>query len=233
MSHITQPNRKTTATSTMAPMKKTTPVPNDLLDQVMPTLRDTELRVLLVIVRQTLGWQKGPEPSQRKTKDWLTQSQLMRRTGRASEAVARAVDALVQAGLISVLNQAGMTLRTPAERRRHLGHLYYQLKHISQDVDNSPNLVDNSLESKLAKAHTTKETVIQKIDRQKSVKDKECMEHTNMKETMDAKEVVDSPREQTSVTHPLSNSLSNSLHVTPAVIRTKGWERATRTNQPH
>ena len=106
----------------------TTPVPNRLLDLVMPGLRDSELRVLLVVVRQTLGWQVGVDSSHRKERDWLTQSQLMRRTGRASEAVARAVDSLVRGGLIDVLDREGTPLTTPAERRRHLGHLYYRLR---------------------------------------------------------------------------------------------------------
>ncbi len=88
-------------------LSATTPVPNALLDRVMPTLRDTELRVLLVVVRQTRGWQEGPHISQRKERDWLTQSQLMGRTGRGSGAVAQAVEALVQAGLIEVSGPDG------------------------------------------------------------------------------------------------------------------------------
>ncbi len=140
---------------------KTTPVPNELLDQVMPTLRDTELRVLLVVVRQTLGWQDGPKTSQGKSKDWLTQSQLMRRTGRASGAVARAVDALVQADLISVLDRFGAPLRTAAERRRHLGWLYYRLEQ-GEEKTVSPLRSANLRKSEYAKAHTTKETETQK-----------------------------------------------------------------------
>lgn len=105
----------------------TVPVPNALIDRVMPTLRDTELRVLVIVVRQTLGWQVGNDPRQRKERDWLTQSQLMRRTGRASGAVSRAVDALVRRGLIDVLDSKGNPLVTPAERRRCLGRLYYRL----------------------------------------------------------------------------------------------------------
>ena len=55
------------------------------------------------------GWQEGPDPKRRKERDWLTQSQLMRRTGRASGAVSRAVDALVRGGLIDVLDPGGRT----------------------------------------------------------------------------------------------------------------------------
>jgi len=136
----------------------TTAVPNVLLDKVMPTLRDTEFRILMVVVRQTLGWQEGSDPAKRKEKDWLTQSQLMHRTGRASGAVSHAVDALVRARLIDVLDRWGRPLATPAERRRHLGHLYYRL-HQGREA---PVGYLKSAKSAYAKAHTTKETVTQK-----------------------------------------------------------------------
>ena len=132
----------------------TTPVPNDLLDRIMPTLRDTELRLLLVVVRQTLGWQDGPTSSQRKERDWLTQSQLMRRTGRASEAVARAIDALLRGNLIDVLDRKGRPLITASERRRHLGQLYYRL-HPGAIGENA---VCRQPKSEQAKPNITKET---------------------------------------------------------------------------
>lgn len=144
-------------------------MPNDLLDRVMPALRDTELRVLLVVVRQTLGWQSGTNPARRKERDWLTQSQLMRRTGRANGAVAHAVDALVQAGLIIVTDRAGTPLKGADDRRRHLGHLYYQLGSGGESVDNLPNSVDNSRKSEHVKVHTTKETVTQKYKMNKQM----------------------------------------------------------------
>jgi len=131
-----------------------TPVPNGLLDRVMPMLRDTELRVLLVVVRQTLGWQDGPDSAQRKEKDWLTQGQLMRRTGRASGAVSRAVDALVRAALIDVLDRAGNFLNTPAERRRHLGRLYYRLATSAEGGGSGSGLHKREH----AKPNTTKES---------------------------------------------------------------------------
>ncbi len=144
----------------------TTPVPNDLLDKVMPTLRDTELRVLLVVVRQTLGWRDGPDPSRRKERDWLTQSQLMRRTGRASEAVSAAVDELVRAGLIEVQDRWGRPLVTLAERRRFLGKLYYRLRpELGKDCPCLP-------ESEHAKPNTTKETETQKYRADQRIVDK-------------------------------------------------------------
>lgn len=148
----------------------TTPVPAFLIDKVMPQLRDTEMRVLLVVVRQTLGWQVGKDPLLRKERDWLTQSQLMRRTGRASGAVARAVDALVRYGLIDVLDDAERLLHTPAERRRHLGRLYYRL-HLTESTE-APRAGGAQAKSEHAKPHTTRNTGYKNKQRPKPNGDK-------------------------------------------------------------
>lgn len=154
------------------------PIPTWLVDEVMPRLRDTELRVLLVVVRQTLGWQEGPDPMHRKERDWLTQSQLMRRTGRASGAVSRAVDALVRAGLIEVLDRAGNALGTPAERRRHLGRLYYRLSRQlspAASVGQSAGVPKSEAgvpKSEHAKANTTKESRYKNISGERKIVDK-------------------------------------------------------------
>jgi hypothetical protein len=98
------------------------PLPCALIDLVMPTLKDTEWRVLLVVLRQTLP--RRPHAEGRRW-DWLTHDQLKRRTGRASEAVSAAVDVLVRRGLIVVRSERGVLLFYPAERRRNRGRLYY------------------------------------------------------------------------------------------------------------
>lgn len=158
-------------TPDLAPERGTTPVPVALIDRVMPTLRDTELRVLLVVVRQTLGWQVGKDPYRRKERDWLTQSQLMRRTGRASGAVASAVDGLVRRGLIDVLDGSDRLLMTPAERRRCLGRLYYRL-HRPDTKGSSPDGAKSSAKSEHAKPNITKKTVYKNIQKRKQVVDK-------------------------------------------------------------
>jgi hypothetical protein len=100
------------------------PVPNLVFDALLPTLKDTELRVLLIVIRQTAGWrdQKGRS----KARDWLSHGQLVKRTGRRSEAVSGAIDGLVRRGLLVVEDSAGRALATPEERRRHLGRLYFR-----------------------------------------------------------------------------------------------------------
>jgi hypothetical protein len=98
-------------------------VPCRLIDEVMPDLKDTELRLLLVVLRQTVG-RRNPDGTP-KERDWLSHSQLKARTGRASEAVSDAVAALVRRGLIAVRSEEGRLLPDPAERQRVRGRLYY------------------------------------------------------------------------------------------------------------
>lgn len=109
MTNQLMPNRRVSV------IQGTTPFPNVLLDKVMPRLRDTEWRLLSVIVRQTFGWSQGD--GKRKESDWLSHYQLKRRTGRSSAPISRAIDLLVRSGLIVVRDSFGHEL-TSAERRR-------------------------------------------------------------------------------------------------------------------
>jgi hypothetical protein len=103
------------------------------VDERLPLLKDTEARVWLVVWRQTHGWRAdrtggaGSTPAF-KRRDWLSHSQLVRRTGRGSGAVSAAVAALVARGLLVVEDAAGRELPTREARRRHLGRLYYRAR---------------------------------------------------------------------------------------------------------
>jgi hypothetical protein len=108
------------------PISGTTPFPNALLDKAMPRLKDTEWRLLCVIVRQTLGWQDQVTQT-RKEHDWLNRAQLKARTGRNNEALSLAIHALVTNGYITVRNSRGRLLATPSERRRNHSRIYYGL----------------------------------------------------------------------------------------------------------
>ena len=112
-----------------------TAFPNDLLDSWMPQLRDTEWRILCIIVRQTIGRTERTSGA-RKSVDWLTHSQLKTRSGRASSAVSAAVDRLIRIGLIKVTNDAGKELISSRQRRRSRGRLYFRL---ASYADNKPS----------------------------------------------------------------------------------------------
>lgn len=69
-------------------------MPNLLLDRLMPDLKDTELRVLLVVLRQTVGWNR---PNRAVV---LSFRRLKSLTGRHSEAISKALSSLQAKGLI-------------------------------------------------------------------------------------------------------------------------------------
>ena len=71
-----------------------TQIPNALFDEWIPKLREGELRVLLVIMRQTFGWQN-------KVWDHISMSQLMKKTGMGRKACTCAAKLLSEKGLIT------------------------------------------------------------------------------------------------------------------------------------
>ncbi len=102
-----------------------TALPNALIDNVMPTLKDTEWRLLCVIARQTVGW--VGENGKRKERDWMSQSQLIAKTGRNSAALSAALDVLVRENLVECQAESGELLLTPQQRRKHRGRVYFCL----------------------------------------------------------------------------------------------------------
>lgn len=101
-----------------------TALPNALFDALLPTLGDTELRVLLVVARSTLGWKDG---SGRKTRDWLSHAQLQKRTGRSGAPVSRAVDSLVKRGLLEIEDESGRPQHSARQRRALRSRLFFRL----------------------------------------------------------------------------------------------------------
>ncbi len=139
--------------------KESAPFPNYLVDEVMPTLRDTEWRILCIVVRQTLGWVSA-DGKGRKEYDWLSQSQFKRRTGRASEAVSKAVDVLVKRMLIEAFD-GDMTSLSNVQSRRSAYKIYYRLHPRLLERRGKP---EESSESELRKANRTERRTIQKFE---------------------------------------------------------------------
>jgi uncharacterized protein YjhX (UPF0386 family) len=80
-----------------------TKISNVVLDLILPTLSPAAQLVYLSIYRQTLGWRKGRNNPERKTKDTISQTQLMNRTGyKQRESITAAVKELLEKELINV-----------------------------------------------------------------------------------------------------------------------------------
>ena len=75
--------------------RNTTPVPNQFLDVYLKTLKPVELKVLLVIIRQTIGWQKES--------DWISMKQFCEKTGCSRRAICNALHRLLENQWISVI----------------------------------------------------------------------------------------------------------------------------------
>lgn len=118
------------------------PFPVGLIDGAMPHLTDTEWRVLCVVVRQTLGW--SDPAGGRKRRDWLSHSQLRRRTGRSGGAVSLAVDALVRSGLVEATDTLGGNLAGSASRRK-AQRVYYAL---AQDWETRVRIPETTKETR-------------------------------------------------------------------------------------
>jgi hypothetical protein len=116
------------------------PVPNALFDEWLPNLTGAELRVLLVIVRSTLGWREGNGLGgwRFKRRDWLTNGQFVKRAGSSSAAVSRAIQSLVEKGLVRVENVQGEALDSPGKRRRNMGRMYFTLGPVDMWTTFSP-----------------------------------------------------------------------------------------------
>ena len=94
----------------------TTQIPNNLFNGEMAKMKDTELRITLLVARKTLGWIADLETGMRKEEDWISRYQLMQFTGKKSRAISTAVENCVKRGWIEARNKEGELLDTPQKR---------------------------------------------------------------------------------------------------------------------
>lgn len=115
----------------------TTPVPNILFDVHLNALHLAELKVLLVIIRQTLGWKDRRALLGRKEIDWISNVQLQSKTGSSRRAISTAIESLVSKKLIEVFDDRGNLLNDPEKRKGKL-RLYFKLSSAFQGAGENP-----------------------------------------------------------------------------------------------
>jgi phage replication O-like protein O len=93
-----------------------TKVPNIILDTHLKQLSLAELKLLLIIVRQTMGW--------RKQRDRISHGQFIKKSGLSRKVLSKTIQSLVASELIAVHDFNGNPLRTPEQRKGKL-YLYY------------------------------------------------------------------------------------------------------------
>lgn len=115
---------------------KTTAVPNILFDCYLKGLKGAELKVLLVIIRKTLGWADRNNYKGRKEIDWISGSQLQSLTGCSRRIISQSTEALVRKRIIDVLDEREELLSDP-QLRKGKQRLFYRLSpFFTSSVDN-------------------------------------------------------------------------------------------------
>ena len=120
--------------------QKTTPVPNVLFDAYLKYLNCVEIKLLLIIIRKTLGWKDIKALHGRKEQDWISNCQLRELTGCSRRALSSATEELINKNLIEVLEAKGSLLKHP-QRRQGKKRMYYRL---SPDFASSVDKVGNT-----------------------------------------------------------------------------------------
>lgn len=103
-----------------------TNVPNHVFDIHLKQLGHAELKVLLVIIRQTLGW-VNKQTKKVKEWDWISQQFFVRKTGLSARAISNAITSLLQKDLILIKNETGKLMYSNKERQLSQ-KLFYKFK---------------------------------------------------------------------------------------------------------
>ena len=163
----------------MAFIPNTTPTPNWLYNGEMKKMNETELKVVLLITRKTLGW-FDPMTSERKTQDYISQSQFIDFTGQSHTAIAKAIQRGVDVGWIIAKDKLGNLCETSEKRRRR--RIWYQLGNIfiskiSKQQSGLDKINDKNLSNKNAKSKQQNESNLSnKVDNTKVTTTKENLQ---------------------------------------------------------
>lgn len=102
-----------------------TTIPNKILDDYLCNLGYAELKVLLVVIRQTLGW-LDKRTGKSKEWDWISNQFFVKKTGLSRRAVSDAISTLFSKHLIIIKNEDGRNI-TRAIERKHAHKLFYKI----------------------------------------------------------------------------------------------------------
>ena len=113
--------------------KYTTKVPNEIFDLSLKYLSLSELKILLIIIRQTLGW-VDPKTGKPKTKDWISRSFFQKKSSLSYKSISLGIAGLIHNGLIVTTDKYGCILKTP-QQRRGKKKIYYAYAPMYEEPD--------------------------------------------------------------------------------------------------
>lgn len=105
-----------------------TKLPNIIFDEFLPDLTNAELKLLLIIYRQTIGW-KNQFTGKRKERDRITYNQFMQKTGLSRRILSQAITSLAEKNLIAITDFEKNNIRQ-SKHRKGKTYIFYQPMHI-------------------------------------------------------------------------------------------------------
>lgn len=103
--------------------QETTMIPNKLFS-LIPQLKPSSVIILLIIIRQTLGWY-DPKTKKRKVRDWISYKQFNEKTGLSIKTISQSINTLIERKLIKATDYYGNELSTSQLRKGKM-RIYYQ-----------------------------------------------------------------------------------------------------------
>ena len=103
--------------------QETTMVPNKLFS-LIPQLKPSSVVILLIIIRQTLGWY-DPKTKKRKVRDWISYKQFNKKTGLSIKTISQSINILIERKYIKATDYYGNELSTSISRKGKV-RIYYQ-----------------------------------------------------------------------------------------------------------
>jgi phage replication O-like protein O len=97
-------------------LKQSTQVPNIVFDKYLPNLTGSELKILLIIIRQTYGW-IDKRTGKRKSRDRISHSQFITKTALSKGVVSKAIKSLIAKRIIQVTDYRGHPLSNAKDRK--------------------------------------------------------------------------------------------------------------------
>ena len=163
-----------------------TPVPNILFDEYLLRLNQSELKVVLVVIRKTYGWRHPKNPKKRKCRDRISISQFQKLTGLSNKSIADAITSLIKQSIIEAQDYARFPLKTPQERKG-VKYIFYTclLKPVKKVSPTSEVFNKNQPQN----LHITKESTT-KEKRQKDLMKDELRRVGNFDALMEAKGII-------------------------------------------
>ena len=114
--------------------KETIMIPNQLF-RFIPQLKSSCIIILLIVLRQTLGWY-DPKTKQRKVRDWISYKQFQTKTGISVKTISQSINILISLNLIKATDYYGNELQTPESCKGKV-RIFYQCLLIDRHKEGS------------------------------------------------------------------------------------------------